>query len=138
MAELLRLSVSQEIAPDYARQLLAAFPKHVWSAIPIDKERTVHTQLLVEPLSEREIEVLRLMTEVQIRRDRQKTGRQHQYVRYHPQRFSKLESTTTQAIGRAKALNIRSSPTSFSTKTTSFLHFNRMNMRCFLILLLLT
>jgi LuxR family maltose regulon positive regulatory protein len=61
MSELLRFAISQNIAPDYASKLLATFPKDVLSAVPIDKELTVHTQILVEPLSEREIEVLRLM-----------------------------------------------------------------------------
>ena len=61
MAELLDLAISQDIAPDYADKLLAAFPEDVLSAVPIDKDLIANTQMLVEPLSEREIEVLRLM-----------------------------------------------------------------------------
>jgi LuxR family maltose regulon positive regulatory protein len=56
MAELLGLAISQDIAPDYASKLLAAFPEDIGS---IAAEPS--TQHLVEPLSEREIEVLRLI-----------------------------------------------------------------------------
>jgi LuxR family transcriptional regulator, maltose regulon positive regulatory protein len=62
MAELLHFAISQNIAPGYASKLLAAFPGYVLSAVPID-QMAVNTQILVEPLSEREIEVLRLMAE---------------------------------------------------------------------------
>jgi LuxR family maltose regulon positive regulatory protein len=63
MMELLGFAISQNIVPDYASKLLAAFPKYELSAAPIVKELTVSTQMLVEPLSEREIEVLHLMAE---------------------------------------------------------------------------
>jgi LuxR family maltose regulon positive regulatory protein len=60
MARLLFEALSRGIAPDYARQLLAAFPV-------ADSEQTTSSQLgvteleLVEPLSERELEVLQLI-----------------------------------------------------------------------------
>ncbi|HSB02613.1 MAG TPA: LuxR C-terminal-related transcriptional regulator [Anaerolineales bacterium] len=63
MAELLRYAISHNISPGYASKLLAAFPKEVLSAIQIDKEVADKSQMLVEPLSEREIEVLRLIVE---------------------------------------------------------------------------
>jgi LuxR family transcriptional regulator, maltose regulon positive regulatory protein len=63
MAELLLAAVSQNIAPDYASKLLAAFPKDIHSTIQYDTGLTVNKQSLVEPLSEREIEVLHLMAE---------------------------------------------------------------------------
>ena len=62
MAHLLYEAVSREIAPDYVSQLLTAFP--------IDKteqagqsETKAPSPQLVEPLSEREIEVLQLVAE---------------------------------------------------------------------------
>jgi LuxR family maltose regulon positive regulatory protein len=63
MARLLYEALSREIAPDYVRQLLAAFP----SAEPPEQiERTraqAPTSDLVEPLSERELEVLALIAQ---------------------------------------------------------------------------
>jgi len=53
MAALLREAAKLGIAPNYVRQLLAAFGKA--------EGRTSVTQLLIEPLSERELEVLRLL-----------------------------------------------------------------------------
>jgi LuxR family maltose regulon positive regulatory protein len=53
MAALLREATKHGIAPNYVRQLLAAFGKA--------EGRTSVTQLLTEPLSEREFEVLRLL-----------------------------------------------------------------------------
>jgi LuxR family maltose regulon positive regulatory protein len=53
MAALLREAAKHDIAPNYVRQLLAAFGKA--------EGRTSVTQLLIEPLSERELEVLKLL-----------------------------------------------------------------------------
>jgi LuxR family maltose regulon positive regulatory protein len=53
MAVLLQEAAKHGIAPNYVRQLLAAFGKA--------EGRTSVTQLLIEPLSERELEVLRLL-----------------------------------------------------------------------------
>jgi len=63
IAELLSLAMSQNILPDYASKLLAAFPKDVLGEVQYDKNLTVNAQTLMEPLSQREIEVLRLMAE---------------------------------------------------------------------------
>jgi LuxR family maltose regulon positive regulatory protein len=54
MAALLREAAKHDTAPDYVRQLRAAFGKGKSSTTP-------NTQLLIEPLSERELEVLRLL-----------------------------------------------------------------------------
>lgn len=54
MAALLREAAKQDIAPNYVGQLLAAFGKAEGTTTPA-------TQLLIEPLSERELEVLRLL-----------------------------------------------------------------------------
>jgi LuxR family maltose regulon positive regulatory protein len=109
MAELLGLAVSQNISPDYASKLLAAFPEDVRSAIPIDKERIVDKQFSVEPLSEREIEVLRLMAEgykYQEIADRLVVS--INTIRHHTRNvYDKLEANNrTQAISRAKELNV--------------------------------
>jgi LuxR family maltose regulon positive regulatory protein len=61
MAELLLLAIKQSITPDYTSELLAAFPEDVRGAVDFDMELKTVTQPLVEPLSDREIEVLRLM-----------------------------------------------------------------------------
>jgi LuxR family transcriptional regulator, maltose regulon positive regulatory protein len=53
MATLLQVAAKRRIAPEYARQLLAAFGK--------GENRTPVTQGLMEPLSERELDVLRLL-----------------------------------------------------------------------------
>jgi LuxR family maltose regulon positive regulatory protein len=53
MAALLQVGAKQKTAPAYARRLLAAF------ALP--RNRTRVTQALMEPLSERELDVLRLL-----------------------------------------------------------------------------
>jgi LuxR family maltose regulon positive regulatory protein len=62
MAELLYETLSRGIAPDYARRLLAAFPA-------VEREQTTQSKPqapeseLIEPLSDREIEVLQLIAE---------------------------------------------------------------------------
>ena len=53
MAALLQVAAKQRTAPAYARRLLAPF------ALP--RNRTQVTQALIEPLSERELDVLRLL-----------------------------------------------------------------------------
>jgi LuxR family maltose regulon positive regulatory protein len=109
MAELLNLAISQDIASAYARKLLAAFPKDILSAISIDKELIVNTQLLVEPLSDREIEVLRLMAEgCKYKEIAERLFVSINTVRYHTHNvYGKLAvNNRTQAIGRAKELNL--------------------------------
>ena len=63
MAELLRLAISQNVLPEYSSKLLAAFPENLLAAIHFDKDLTVNKQSLIEPLSEREIDVLHLMAD---------------------------------------------------------------------------
>jgi LuxR family maltose regulon positive regulatory protein len=53
MAHLLEAAAKHGIAPDYVRQLLSALGK--------PEDRTPVKQALIEPLSERELEVLRLL-----------------------------------------------------------------------------
>jgi LuxR family maltose regulon positive regulatory protein len=109
MAELLGFAIPQDISPDYVSKLLAAFPKDVLSPIPVDKEPTVIRQNLVEPLSEREIEVLRLMAEgYKYKEIAERLVVSINTVRHHTRNvYDKLDANNrTQAIGRAKELNL--------------------------------
>ena len=109
MAELLNFAISQDIAPDYAGKLLAAFPEDVLSAVPMDNNLIFNTQMLVEPLSEREIEVLRLMAggyKYQEIADRLVVS--INTVRHHNRNiFGKLNvNSRIQAIDRARELHL--------------------------------
>ena len=61
MAALLAQAVSQGFSPRYAGDLLAAFPERVRQAAEFDTAVPVAAQSLIDRLSERELEVLRLM-----------------------------------------------------------------------------
>ena len=109
MAELLQFAISQNIAPGHASKLLAAFPDNVLSEVPIEKELEVSPQLLIEPLSERETEVLRLMAEgYKYQEIAEKLVISINTVRHHNRNiFGKLNvNNRTQATGKAKELNI--------------------------------
>ncbi len=109
MAKLLSSAISQNIAPDYASKLLASFPKDILGAVQIDKELTVNTQMLVEPLSRREIEVLRLIAEgYKYTEIAERLVVSINTVRHHTRNvYGKLEvNNRTQAINRAKELNL--------------------------------
>lgn len=109
MAELLQFAVSQNVAPDYAGYLLAAFPEYVRRAAPIEKELAVDKQSLIEPLSEREIEVLRLMVEgYKYKEIAERLVVSINTVRHHTRNvYGKLAvNNRTRAIGRAKELNL--------------------------------
>jgi LuxR family maltose regulon positive regulatory protein len=62
MAELLYETLSRGIAPAYARRLLAAFPAIEREQTTQSKSQTPESEL-IEPLSDREIEVLQLIAE---------------------------------------------------------------------------
>ena len=109
MAELLRSAVLHTISPDYASKLLAAFSKDVPGAVPIDNEPTVPTQMLAEPLSDREIEVLRLMAEgFKYKEIAERMFVSINTVRHHTRNvYGKLDvNNRTQAIGKAKELRL--------------------------------
>jgi LuxR family maltose regulon positive regulatory protein len=64
MSRLLREAVAQGIAPQYARSLLAALdaePKHARQPTALPQSAARPTSPLVEPLTERELQVLRLL-----------------------------------------------------------------------------
>jgi LuxR family maltose regulon positive regulatory protein len=62
MARLLYEALSRGIAPDYVRRLLAAFPVTEPEQPDVSKTLASHSEL-IEPLSDRELEVLRLFAE---------------------------------------------------------------------------
>ena len=109
MAELLNHAISHNISPEYANKLLDFFPKDILSAISVDRKQTFKSQMLVEPLSEREIEVLHLMAEgYKYKEIAERLVVSINTVRYHTRNvYGKLNATNrTQAIGRAKELNL--------------------------------
>jgi LuxR family transcriptional regulator, maltose regulon positive regulatory protein len=109
MAELLRFAVLHHIFPDYASKLLAAFPKDIQGAIQFDKDLTASKQSLAEPLSEREIEVLRLMAKgYKYKEIAERLVVSINTVRHHTRNvYGKLDvNNRTQALGRAKELNL--------------------------------
>jgi LuxR family maltose regulon positive regulatory protein len=63
MALMLTAAISQNMEREYATELLAAFPEHVKQAAGFDRERSAIPQPLIEPLSNRELEVLCLMAD---------------------------------------------------------------------------
>ena len=62
MARLLYEALSRRIAPDYVRRLLAAFPESEPEPTDPSISRAQESDL-IEPLSERELEVLQLIAE---------------------------------------------------------------------------
>ena len=109
MAELLRFAISQDIAPDYAGKLLAAFPEDVLSAVPIDRGPSINAQILVEPLSQREIDVLRLMAGgYKYQEIAERLVVSINTVRHHNRNiFGKLNANSRiQAIDRARELHL--------------------------------
>ena len=121
MAELLLCAISQNVAPDYASKLLAAFPKIIHDAVQYDQDLAVYQQsliepaaqlartTLIEPLSEREIEVLRLMAEgYKYKEIAESLVVSINTVRHHTRNvYGKLDvNNRTQALGRAKELNL--------------------------------
>jgi LuxR family maltose regulon positive regulatory protein len=109
MMELLQNAISQNVSPDYAGKLLAAFPKYVLKPIPIEQEQKNNIQILAESLSERELEVIRLMADgYKYREIAERLVVSINTVRYHTRNvYGKLSaSNRTQAIIRAKELSL--------------------------------
>jgi LuxR family maltose regulon positive regulatory protein len=109
MAELLVLAISQDITPDYASELLAVFPEDVRGTVDVDIKLKNNTQPLVDPLSERELEVLRLMAEgFKYQEIADRLIISINTVRHHNRNiFSKLNvNSRVQAIDRARELHL--------------------------------
>jgi LuxR family maltose regulon positive regulatory protein len=109
MMELLQNAISQNVSPNYASKLLAAFPKYVLKPILIEQEQKNNIQILAEPLSDRELEVIRLMADgYKYREIAERLVVSINTVRYHTRNvYGKLSaSNRTQAIIRAKELSL--------------------------------
>ncbi len=109
MEELLRRARSSDVAPNYLSKLLAAFPvEESQISAPSPHASTSH-RLLVEPLTEREMELLRLvaagLTNVEIA---EKLFLSLGTVKKHLNNiFGKLDvGNRTQAIARARELEL--------------------------------
>jgi LuxR family maltose regulon positive regulatory protein len=108
MAALLYEALSRDIMPDYVRQLLAAFPTgEVEPTEP--SEPQVSGDDWIEPLSERELEVLELVADGLTNREiAEKLFLSTQTVKVHTRNiYSKLDvHNRTEAVARGRALGI--------------------------------
>ena len=108
MARLLYEALSQGIAPEYVRRLLAAFPT-TQPEPPKPAETRIPEYGLVEPLSERELEVLQLIAEGLTNREiAAKLYISLNTVKVHTRNiYGKLGvRSRTQAVNRARFLKI--------------------------------
>jgi LuxR family maltose regulon positive regulatory protein len=108
MARLLYEGLSRGIAPDYVQRLLAAFPVDEPEQTDPSKSQVPKSEL-VEPLSEREIEVLQLIAEGLTNPEiAAKLYLSLNTVKAHTRNiYGKLGvSNRTQAVARARALGI--------------------------------
>jgi len=107
MARLLHEALSSGIAPDYIRRLLAAFPVAESGQTTLSQMRYPESEL-VEPLSERELEVLRfLTTELSGPEIAQKLMIEISTFRYHTKNiYTKLNVNSRRAaVHKAKEFN---------------------------------
>jgi LuxR family maltose regulon positive regulatory protein len=117
MARLLYEVLSRDIAPDYVRRLLAAFPMaQSEPAAKLEKTTPFTTQApksdLIEPLSEREIEVLELVAEGLSNQEiASRLFLSQHTVKAHTRNiYGKLDvHSRTEAVARCRALGILSS-----------------------------
>jgi LuxR family maltose regulon positive regulatory protein len=110
MAQLLRRAASRDLCVDYARQLLMAFElaEH-GTSMRVDAQTRPHTQPLIEPLSERELEVLRLFSEGMSNREvAQRLYLSLHTVKWHAGNiYGKLGvKNRSKAVAKARALGI--------------------------------
>jgi LuxR family maltose regulon positive regulatory protein len=110
MAHLLSAAATQGLMPDYVGQLLAVFDAEGQkSKDKAHLSSALRTQLLVEPLSERELEVLQLLAQGLSNREiGQRLFLALPTVKGHNRNiFGKLGvENRTQAVNKARALNI--------------------------------
>jgi LuxR family maltose regulon positive regulatory protein len=107
VARLLYQAIEHDLSPDYARRLLAAFPETDWSPQP--DRPTPTTEDLIEPLSDRELEVLCLIDQGLSNSEiAAKLVLSTGTVKVHSHNiFSKLGvSSRTQAVNKARALEL--------------------------------
>ncbi|MDY6878351.1 MAG: LuxR C-terminal-related transcriptional regulator [Chloroflexota bacterium] len=108
MARMLYTAAERDVAPEYVGRLLAAFPDAVLA--PAEHARAARLEAeMVEPLSEREIEVLSLIAEgLPNRQVAQRLVISPNTVRVHTSNiYGKLSvSNRTQAVAKARGLGI--------------------------------
>jgi len=108
MGALLREAAARGIAPDYTGRLLAAFPNLAAGPTPQSKIQNPNLEM-VEPLSERELEVLRLVAQGLANREiSERLFLALDTVKGHNRRiFSKLQvKRRTEAVARAQELGL--------------------------------
>ena len=108
MARLLYEALSREIAPEYVQKLLAAFP-NVEPEKELMSKPIVSDSEWIEPLSEREIEVLQLIAEGLSRQEvAEKLFLSLNTVKTHARNiYSKLGvNNQMQAVGKARGLGL--------------------------------
>ena len=108
MARLLYEALSREIAPDYIQRLLAAFPDDKSEQMHSTQTQS-HESEWIEPLSERELEVLHLIAEGLSRQEiAAKLVLSLNTVKTHARNiYSKLGvNNQMQAVGKARALGL--------------------------------
>ena len=104
MAQLLYRAVEQGVCPDYAGRLLAAFPK-ARTRVPVQRPEGD----LVEPLSDREVEVLAAIAEGLTNQEAaERLYISERTVKWHASNiYAKLQvGNRTEAVARAKSLGI--------------------------------
>jgi LuxR family maltose regulon positive regulatory protein len=107
MAHLLSEAVGRGVMPDYARKLLAAFEAEL--QMTGDKSSFLSPQPLIEPLSQREVEILRLIAQGLSNRE---IGERlflalNTVKGYNRKIFGKLQvQRRTEAIARARELGL--------------------------------
>jgi LuxR family maltose regulon positive regulatory protein len=104
MARLLYQAAEQDVFPAYAGRLLAAFPQPTKSATPAPSP-----QPLIEPLSERELEILTAIAEgLSNQEAAERLYISERTVKWHASNiYGKLQvSNRTEAVARARSLGI--------------------------------
>lgn len=108
LARLLRQGPLGDVRPDYVQQILAAFPEQVRVETAIPTPPTPN-DALVEPLSRRELEVLRLVADGLTNRQiaERLVVTLHTVKKHNSNIYAKLGvGNRTQAVARARALNL--------------------------------
>jgi len=108
MAHLLHEVVKRDISPDYTSRLLAAFPDFEVTPVARSKIQNLKSEI-VEPLSERELEVLQLLAEGLTNPEvSSRLFLSLNTVKVHTRNiYGKLDAhNRTQAVARARALGI--------------------------------
>jgi LuxR family maltose regulon positive regulatory protein len=109
MAALLTQAILQDIESEYSVELLAAFPEEMRDSVEAELELATIAQPLEEPLSERELEVLRLMaTGLKYQEIAGKLVVSVNTIRHHTRNiYGKLDvNSRAQAVARAQVLGL--------------------------------